>query len=255
MLAQSAAAQLTPGDYRWEPQIAPHGDMSMFIDLSSQHAFVYRDGKLIGISTISSGRPGHATPDGTFTVLEKEKVHHSNKYDDAPMPYMERLTWDGLALHAGHPRGWPASHGCIRLPAGFAAALFEAHTRGMQVVISGTAPSKAEVLFAAREKALAASPWQDYEASGWGGTNNMQATQYSRAQSQQEAPCCGSDDRGPRTPPVSGGCDAQFSRNVDSGRTNFASNQSGGGGCSADGDRRRQDPDELSPSDFPAPPS
>jgi hypothetical protein len=130
--------------------------MSMVVDLTSQHAFVYRGEKLIGMTTISSGRPGYATPDGTFTVLQKEKMHHSNKYEDAPMPFMERLTWDGLALHGGHPRGWPASHGCIRMPMGFAAALFKQDTRGMQVVITGDAPSKAEIL-AAQENARAYS--------------------------------------------------------------------------------------------------
>ena len=116
------------------------------------------DGKLIGISTISSGRPGHGTPTGTYTVLQKKKIHHSNKYDDAPMPYMQRLTWDGLALHSGSVRPWPASHGCVRLPGGFAAALFKEHTGGMQVVITGEAPSKAQILMAAREKTPANAP-------------------------------------------------------------------------------------------------
>ncbi len=84
-------------------------------------------------------------------MLEKQKVHHSNKYDDAPMPYMERLSWSGLALHGGHPHGRPASHGCIRMPMGFAAALFKEQTRGMQVVIKGHAPEKPQTVLAASE--------------------------------------------------------------------------------------------------------
>ena len=154
VLVQAQADTLAPGDFLWKPSDAS-GSLSMAVDLTSQRAFVYQGGALIGIATISSGKPGHETPDGTFTVLEKEKMHHSNKYEDAPMPYMERLTWDGLALHSGHPHGYPASHGCIRLPNGFAAALFKEQTRGMQVVITGHAPSKADVLLAAREKARA----------------------------------------------------------------------------------------------------
>jgi hypothetical protein len=147
-LAASRANTLDPGSYIWEPQPAMSGRISMVVDLSAQRAFVYRSGKLIGISTISSGKPGHETPDGTFTVLQKDRMHHSNKYEDAPMPFMERLGWDGLALHGGHPGEFPASHGCVRLPMGFAAALFKENTRGMQVVITGAAPSRAEILAA-----------------------------------------------------------------------------------------------------------
>ena len=138
----------------------------MVIDLASQRAAVYRNGKLIGISTIASGKPGYETPDGVFTVLEKEKSHRSNKYDDAPMPYMQRLTWSGLALHGGHPRGYPASHGCIRLPMGFAAALFKEDTHGMQVVITGHAPpGKAETAIASREKPPTSSQENDLQAA------------------------------------------------------------------------------------------
>ena len=118
----------------------------MVIRLGSQRAYVYRGGRLVATSTIASGKPGYETPDGTFTVLEKERMHHSNKYDNAPMPYMQRLSWSGLALHGGHPHGYPASHGCIRLPMGFAAALFKEETQGMEVVITGHAPGRGEIL-------------------------------------------------------------------------------------------------------------
>src|SRR5438477_5635861 len=82
-LVQADASALAPGAYRWEPSIAPDGPMDMVINLGAQRAFVYRDGMLIGISTISSGKRGYETPTGTFTVVEKQKDHHSNKYDDA----------------------------------------------------------------------------------------------------------------------------------------------------------------------------
>lgn len=153
--------------------------MNMVVDLGSQRAFVYRDGKLIGVTTIASGKPGYETPDGTFTVLEKQKVHHSNKYDDAPMPYMERLSWSGLALHGGHPRGRPVSHGCIRLPMGFAAALFKEQTRGMQVVIKGHAPGKPETLIAARTNSHGSKEAGDSQAAGESDSN--------------APPCCGSE--------------------------------------------------------------
>lgn len=188
-LAEADAGELAPGDYRWEPSLAPDGPVNMVIDLTSQRAFVYRDGKLIGVSTISSGKPGHETPTGTFTVLEKQRDHHSNKYDDAPMPYMQRLTWDGVAMHGGHPRGHPASHGCIRLPMGFAAALFKEETRGMKVVITGRAPGREETLMANRANARTS-----HETSGPKGTDELQATQFSSGQSDSNAPpeppCC-----------------------------------------------------------------
>ena len=140
------AGEIAPGSYLWNPSLAPDGSFSMQISLPSQKAYVYRGGTLIGITSIASGKPGYETPDGTFTVLEKEKVHHSNKYDNAPMPYMQRLTWFGLALHGGHPHGYPASHGCIRLPMGFAAALFKEDTRGMEVVITGHARGRQQLI-------------------------------------------------------------------------------------------------------------
>lgn len=152
-ITESQASELGPGGYLWDPSAASSGPMTTVVKLDSQRAFVWRNGKLIGISVIASGKPGYETPDGTFTVLEKQVFHRSNKYDDAPMPYMQRLTWSGLALHGGHPRGHPASHGCIRLPMGFAAALFKEDTRGMKVVITGHAPTNAQTMVANRQKA------------------------------------------------------------------------------------------------------
>lgn len=176
-ITEADASTLGPGDYRWDPSLAPNGPTVMVVKLDTQRAFVWRSEKLIGITIIASGKPGYETPDGTFTVLEKEKFHRSNKYDDAPMPYMQRLTWSGLALHGGNPRGYPASHGCIRLPLGFAAALFREDTRGMKVVIIGHAPERGENLMASRQKP--ASPQE---------SDDRQAAQYPRGKDEGNAP-------------------------------------------------------------------
>ena len=118
---------LRPGQFFWLPELAPApGPVVAAVNLHTQHMQVYRNGISIGYSSISSGRPGYGTPVGLFNVLQKNRHHRSNKYDDAPMPWMVRLTWDGVAFHAGALPGYPASHGCIRLPAQFAAKLFGA---------------------------------------------------------------------------------------------------------------------------------
>ena len=127
---------LKPGQYIWAPQIAPDGPMLLVVNLTTQRSLLFRNGVPIGASTVSTGKTGHDTPTGVFTILEKQVVHHSSKYDNAPMPYMQRLTWAGVALHAGNLPGYPASHGCIRLPPGFAKLLYGATKLGMTVVIS-----------------------------------------------------------------------------------------------------------------------
>jgi hypothetical protein len=134
-----AAAALEPGQWVWAPEIAPAGPMLIYVDLSRQIATVYRNGVRIGVSTISSGKAGHETPTGVFTILQKDANHHSNKYHDAPMPFQERLTWDGVALHAGGLPGYPESHGCVHLPYGFAKALFGETRLGVTVVVEGDA--------------------------------------------------------------------------------------------------------------------
>jgi hypothetical protein len=93
----------------------------------------------IAVSTISSGKPGHETPTGVFTILQKDASHHSKKYNNAPMPFQERLTWDGVALHAGGLPGYPESHGCVHLPYTFSQELFGITTLGATVVVEGDA--------------------------------------------------------------------------------------------------------------------
>jgi hypothetical protein len=108
----------------------------VIVSLKAQRAQVYRNGLLIGVSTVSSGKKGHATPTGVFTILQKAVDHKSNLYADAPMPFMQRLTWDGIAMHAGALPGYPASHGCIRLPLAFAKLLFGVTRLGLTVVVT-----------------------------------------------------------------------------------------------------------------------
>ena len=114
--------------------------LHVVVSLDEQKAHVFAGTQLIGSSPISSGKPGHETPQGIFTVMEKRRHHKSNLYSNAPMPYMQRLTWSGIALHEGPLPGRPASHGCVRLPRDFAADLFSLETRNRHVVIAGGMP-------------------------------------------------------------------------------------------------------------------
>lgn len=131
-----AAERLKPGEYLWAPEIAPKGPVLLVVSLATQRAVVYRNGVPIGISTVSTGRPGYRTPTGVFVILQKHVEHYSNLYDNAPMPYMQRLTWGGVALHGGNLPGYPASHGCVRLPHEFAKLLYQVTHRGMTVIVT-----------------------------------------------------------------------------------------------------------------------
>jgi hypothetical protein len=107
----------------------------ILVSLPEQIMNVYRNGVLVARSSISSGMPGHSTPTGVFTILQKSADHYSKTYDNAPMPYMQRLTWDGVAFHSGFLPGHAASHGCIRLPFEFSQKLFDLTRQGGTVVI------------------------------------------------------------------------------------------------------------------------
>ncbi len=126
---------LKPGEWIWDPAVAPAGPMLVVVNLAVQRAYIYRNGIRIGASTISSGKKGKRTPTGVFQILQKNRDHKSNLYNDAPMPFMQRLTWDGIAMHAGNLPGYPASHGCTRLPYALAEQLFTASPMGMTVVV------------------------------------------------------------------------------------------------------------------------
>ena len=142
----TAPAALTPGEWLWAGDSKALGPMAVVVSLTEQRAYVYRNGIRVGVATISSGRKGYETPTGVFTILQKDKDHRSNVYDDAPMPYQQRLTWSGVALHAGGVPGYPESHGCIHLPTAFAEKLFEASNMGMTVVVSEAGDSPVELV-------------------------------------------------------------------------------------------------------------
>ncbi|RYE64595.1 MAG: L,D-transpeptidase [Oxalobacteraceae bacterium] len=162
--------QLKPGDWVWAPEVSPHGPVLVYVDLSRQIALVYRNGVRIAATTVSSGKDGHETPTGVFTILQKDAKHRSSTYNNAPMPFQQRLTWDGVALHAGGLPGYPESHGCVHLPYEFARELFAITDLGITVVVQGNAASHvstaANSLLApldAKGRAVAVSPLRDTE--------------------------------------------------------------------------------------------
>jgi hypothetical protein len=152
-LAAPASAQQVPasgpgelllrnGQWTWLEEAAYQraggaSDVSLIISIPGQIAYVYRGGVLIAASTVSTGKPGKSTPVGEFPILQKREFHRSNIYSNAPMPFMQRLTWTGIALHAGTLPGYPASHGCIRFPREFARRLFEITQLGTSVSVVG----------------------------------------------------------------------------------------------------------------------
>lgn len=128
--------EFKPGDYVWKPAVSPAGPVIIIVSIPEQAMFVYRNGVRIGRSTVSTGAKGHPTPTGIFTIQQKKVDHESSIYKGAKMPYMQRLTWDGVAMHAGRLPGYPASHGCVRLPEDFAAKLYEVTTNGTTVIVT-----------------------------------------------------------------------------------------------------------------------
>ncbi|MGN6375484.1 MAG: L,D-transpeptidase family protein, partial [Sphingomonas sp.] len=117
------APTLSPSDGVWNDD-GGTGPLRIIVSLADQRAYVYRGDTMIAVSSVSSGRDGKETPTGEFPILQKQVDHRSTLYDSAPMPYMERLTWDGVAIHAGVTPGYRTSHGCIHVPLAFAKKLF-----------------------------------------------------------------------------------------------------------------------------------
>ena len=128
-------ASLAPNTFVWQED-ASIEPISIVISINDQRAYVYRGETMIAVSSVSTGKDGKDTPTGTFPILQKAAAHRSNLYASASMPFMQRLTWDGVAIHAGRNPGFPASHGCIRVPVAFAQKLFAATSVGTQVVVT-----------------------------------------------------------------------------------------------------------------------
>lgn len=130
-----------PTSFTWNPALSPTGPVVVSVNLKSQTAAVYRNGIQIGSCIVSTGKPGHETPTGVFHILEKDADHHSSTYNNASMPFTERLTWGGVALHAGSLPGYPSSHGCIHLPYEFSKRLFQVTELGGTVIVTDDEPT------------------------------------------------------------------------------------------------------------------
>jgi lipoprotein-anchoring transpeptidase ErfK/SrfK len=128
---------LKPGEYKWVAAIPADGDAKVIVDRLQQLFYVYRGDKLVGVATVSTGKKGKETPLGFWKVLTKKKLGYSRKYDNAPMPFMQMYDSKGIAFHAGPNPGYPASHGCVRLPKAFAERLFGLTKLGTEVIIEG----------------------------------------------------------------------------------------------------------------------
>jgi lipoprotein-anchoring transpeptidase ErfK/SrfK len=134
MLDAFGPRALRPGQYVWR-DIPAAGSERVVISLSDQRAYLYRGDTLVAAAAISTGIEGRDTPTGIFSVLDKKPFYRSKKYDNAPMPWMQRIDQYGIALHGGYNPGYPASHGCIRLPVAFAKKLFSVTDLGTPVYI------------------------------------------------------------------------------------------------------------------------
>jgi L,D-transpeptidase catalytic domain len=114
----------------------PQGPLIVAVSISHQQVKIYDANGFFAQAPVSTGMAGHSTPMGVFSVIQKHKLHHSNIYSGAPMPYMQRITWSGVALHAGVLPGYPASHGCIRMPTGFAVKMWNWTRMGARVIVA-----------------------------------------------------------------------------------------------------------------------
>ena len=137
MVAAFGRVGLAPGQYLWATSIPTTGETRIVIDRLTQMAYVYRADQLVGAATVSTATKGRITPLGFWSVLEKHRFYRSKKYDNAPMPFMQRIDSYGIAFHGGNNPGYPASHGCIRLPMKFAEKLYGLTKVGSKVVIEG----------------------------------------------------------------------------------------------------------------------
>jgi hypothetical protein len=138
------------------------GPLLIAVSIANQRLTLYDDGVPIAHSPVSTGTAAHPTPTGVFSVIGKARFHRSNLYSSAPMPFMQRITWSGVALHAGQLPGYPASHGCIRLPYEFAIRLFNTTKMGARVIISHQELTPTEIaharLFVPKAKPAPAAP-------------------------------------------------------------------------------------------------
>ncbi len=146
-------------------QKKPTGPLFAIVSLADQHVSFYDANGLWARSVVSTGVDGHPTPAGIFTILEKERWHRSNIYSGAPMPYMQRVTWTGVAMHEGMVTGHPASHGCIRLPGAFAKRLFSVTSAGQRVIVTPQDVAPSDISHAHLPKPKLLTPPDDKSAA------------------------------------------------------------------------------------------
>src|SRR6516165_8620822 len=165
LVSPADAAASRPGPTKPTEETAPRdaGDPLMaIVSIKTQHVTIYDADGWIFRAPVSTGTKGRETPAGVFSVVEKDKDHHSNLYDDAWMPNMERITWSGIALHGGPLPGYAASHGCVRMPYDFAEKLFDKTRISMRVIIAPNDADPVEfthpALFVPTPEAVAAAP-------------------------------------------------------------------------------------------------
>ena len=159
---RAAKAKELAKDVRKDSEKLPPGPLHIVISIRKQELTLYAGGVPVAHSQVSTGVPGHPTPQGVFSILEKRIYHESNLYSDAPMPYMQRITWSGVAMHQGVVPGRPASHGCIRLPAAFAKRMWGLTKVGARVIIAQDEIALTEIssnrLFSALPQVTAEAP-------------------------------------------------------------------------------------------------
>jgi lipoprotein-anchoring transpeptidase ErfK/SrfK len=137
MHAAFGKVHLRAGEHYWTPNFPVDGEINITLDIANQIGFVFKGEQLIGVTNISTGKKGHPTPLGFWTINWKRPMYRSRKYDNAPMPFMQNIDDKGIAIHGGVTPGYPASHGCIRLPMAFAKQLYQLTKPGNKIVIEG----------------------------------------------------------------------------------------------------------------------
>jgi lipoprotein-anchoring transpeptidase ErfK/SrfK len=137
MVAAFGKVGLRPGQYLWASSVPSEGETRIVIDRLTQMAYIYRGDTLVGAASVSTASKGRITPLGEWSILEKRPFYRSKKYDNAPMPWMERIDEYGIAMHGGVNPGYPASHGCIRMPMKFAEKVYGLTKVGTKVIIEG----------------------------------------------------------------------------------------------------------------------
>ncbi|MGY2734475.1 L,D-transpeptidase family protein [Sphingomonas sp. UYP23] len=165
-LTSESVATMGAGSYLWDDAsgaVSSPSGVRLLVSIPDQKLYVYRGSTLLAVSAVSTGKPGHDTPTGDFKILQKAVKHSSNLYNAAAMPYMQRITWDGVAIHAGRDPGYAASHGCVRVPIAFAKRLYAITQLGARVTITDESLTDQVVAAPVTKPAPVETPVQETE--------------------------------------------------------------------------------------------